>query len=289
MSQTIPPTIDPAPQVPIRGTSTFKLLVDAFLTWMAAAVLQFQAVAQNVYSNALDCYNNAVAAAASAAAALGSANNAAASATAASNAANAVPWVSGAVVALNACVISQVNFRTYRRKAATGSGTIDPSSDPNYVDISVGLFPSLKVSHRAASGTNGGTSTSTSWNTRIWTTTDRNTIAGASVSGGDVTIPAGTYRLERCRSAANNADLHQAALYNVTDSANILVGSSARTGNSNSYQSDSSVDGEFTIASTKIVRLRHYITTGTSSTGMGFPVSSGAGELFGEMTLIKVA
>jgi hypothetical protein len=137
MAQTTPPTITAAPAAPVRGTSTFKTAVDAFLTWMSLASAQFIALGANVYANAVDCYNNAVAAAASAASSLAYSNNASASATAAqaAQATNAPLWVSGNTYAQYAVVLSPAdNLRMYRRKTASGSGTTDPKSDTtNYV------------------------------------------------------------------------------------------------------------------------------------------------------------
>ncbi|NHZ83779.1 hypothetical protein F2P44_31600 [Massilia sp. CCM 8695] len=56
MAVTPPPTITPAPTPAIqRGDrTTFASRVDAFITWLIAAVAQFSAVASNVFSNATD-------------------------------------------------------------------------------------------------------------------------------------------------------------------------------------------------------------------------------------------
>lgn len=117
MSQTTPPTITAAPaDAPQRNDrSTFSTRVDAFVTWLIAAVAQFAAVATNVYNNAVDAYNSATAAAASAATAVA--------------ATNATVWVSGTTYAIGDGRYSPVNFQTYRRRTA-GAGTTDPSLDP---------------------------------------------------------------------------------------------------------------------------------------------------------------
>lgn len=145
MAQTTPPTITAAPSpAPDRSArSTFSGRVDAFVTWISAAVAQFAAVATNVYNNAVDAYNSAVASASSASASATSASASAVSASASSVASNAVLWVSGATVTQYSNVISPTNAKTYRRKTATGSGTTDPISDPtNYEQIS-GITPGL--------------------------------------------------------------------------------------------------------------------------------------------------
>lgn len=76
MAQTAPPAITAAPTpAPQRNDrTTFSARVDAFVTWLIAAVAQFAAVATNVYNNAVDAYNSAVAAAASQAVATAAAN-----------------------------------------------------------------------------------------------------------------------------------------------------------------------------------------------------------------------
>jgi hypothetical protein len=134
MAVTPPPSITPAPTpAPQRGEkSTFSARVDAFVTWLTAAVGQFGAVATNVKDNAADAFGSATTAANAATTATGAANAAATSA-------GATLWVSGQSVAQYAAKISTLNAQTYRRKTATGSGTVDPSLDSvNYALLSVG-------------------------------------------------------------------------------------------------------------------------------------------------------
>lgn len=140
MSQTSPPTITGSPTVPQRADrATFSGRVDAFVTWMAAAVSEFGAVAANVYANAVDAYNNAVAASASAS----TASSAAASAIATSG---ATQWVSGTTYALGVVVWSPINGQSYRRVVA-GAGATDPSSDAtNWTKLGGGSLAVVTVS-----------------------------------------------------------------------------------------------------------------------------------------------
>ena len=140
MSQTSPPTITGSPTVPQRSDrATFSSRVDDFVTWMAAAVSEFGAVATNVYNNAVDAYNNATAASASAS----TASNAAASSVAT---AGATQWVSGTTYALGAAVWSPVDAQTYRRIVA-GAGTTDPSADAtNWTKLGGGSLSVVTVS-----------------------------------------------------------------------------------------------------------------------------------------------
>ena len=117
MATTAPPTITAAPTpAPQRNDrTTFSARVDAFVTWLIAAVAEFSALATNVYDNAVDAYS--------------SANSAATQAAAAIAAVNATVWVSGTTYAVGDGRFSPINFQTYRRKTA-GAGTTDPSLDP---------------------------------------------------------------------------------------------------------------------------------------------------------------
>lgn len=135
---TTPPTITAAPQAPQRGVkATFNQLMDAFLTWLVAAVTQFAAVANNVFNNATEAFNSASAAAQSATNAATSEGNALASANAAAVTTGATLWVSGQTVAQDVAKISPADRRTYRKRTASSSTTIDPSIDPtNYVLLS---------------------------------------------------------------------------------------------------------------------------------------------------------
>lgn len=123
---TSPPPISPftglAPQR--KDKTTFSDRFDAFVTWIIAFVAQMAALSLNIYNNALEAFQSAATATSAAAAAMATAN--------------VTVWASGVSVPQYASVISPANGRTYRRKTATGAGTVDPSADPtNYEPLSV--------------------------------------------------------------------------------------------------------------------------------------------------------
>ncbi len=111
-----PPTITPAPTpAPQRNDPvTFSDRVDAFVTWLIAAVAQFGALATNVYNNAVEAFNYA--------------NIASASAAYATSATGVIAWVSGTTYGVGDMRFSLINFQTYRR-TTVGAGTTDPSLD----------------------------------------------------------------------------------------------------------------------------------------------------------------
>lgn len=125
------------PDFPAIGDASYNSKAFAWATHMDATYpTEMQALATNVY-------NNAVGADADAATATTKAAEATAAASAATITANAAAWVNGGTYALNANAISGVDFQTYRKKTASSVTTTDPSADAtNWVKVgggSVGL------------------------------------------------------------------------------------------------------------------------------------------------------
>lgn len=122
MSVTVPPTIAALPTPPqTSDPSTFDARADALVAALPTLVTETNAVADNVYDNAVDASSNATAAASSA-------SNASASAATAVAAAGATIWVSGTTYAIGDVRWSPANQKIYRRKTS-GAGATDPSAD----------------------------------------------------------------------------------------------------------------------------------------------------------------
>ncbi len=287
---TTPPTITSAPSpAPQRGEkTTFAARMDAFVTWVSAAVAQFGAAATNVNANASEALTSATNAAASATSASGSAS-------AAATASGAILWVSGTTYAVGDCRFSPINTATYRRRSGTaGAGTTDPSLDAtNWALISYFSPPYLHVRDERSSGTGGAASTAATQNIRVLNTVvGSNTIAGSSLASNVVTLPAGTY--DFLASGAQNqgaaGSANRLTLYNVTDSSDIVVGMNSTTGTSGGGAAPSDTaavcSGRFTIATTKTVRLHHYTST---AMGFGGQVSTGQAEVYASLQFWKVA
>jgi hypothetical protein len=321
MAQTTPPTIDPAPPVPIRGTSTFKGYVDGFLTWLALIVTQFAALAANVYANALDVFSNATSAAASAttattqaAAALVSANSALASSggTATSTTANTlaygaftitvqvskafVPgmsvkvaagadptkWLVGDVTAYNSGSGSLTVNATFLSGAATGSTWTVSVSGPGMRNLGF-----LHVRDEKASNTAGGSCSAATIQTRTLNTVKTNTISGASLASNQITLPAGTYRYlgsAPCFGGSSNAAL----FYNVTAASYAGIGC-AETAAVGGASTRSALTGIVTLAVATVFEVRHYTFSAASTSGLGQQSQSGQIEVYAEITFEKVA
>lgn len=149
------------------------------------------------------------------------------------------------------------------------------------------INPAAKFSDRKSSGASGGTNV-VGEQVRTLNTTDYNTL-GATLSGNQVTLPAGTYDITG-RAPAHNVGYHRATLYNVSDSAVVLIGSSEYSAPTASVQTSSEFSGRLVLASAKTFSVRHYTSQVTNTTGLGNAVSgSGLNETFTELNITKVA
>lgn len=297
MAVTTPPTIDPVPTPPIQRNdrATFSTRVDAFVTWLVNATTQFAALASNVFANATD-------AASSVSSAANYATQAAGSALAAVAGSNAPAWVSGTTYAVGDVRFSPSTFYTYRRKTA-GAGTTDPAGDATNWQVISSTYavyymnlreqqPASTVAPRGSSSTFASAAT-----TRALNTVAINNIVGATLSGSNFVLPPGSYQVRaRCPAVspvAGSSMSHKAALYNNTDAAVVIIGSSAQTPMASSGSpghSDSWVIGAFTTLATKTFSLRH--TMDTTAGGLGPNMPSGAGnavtEVWAEIEIFKV-
>lgn len=180
------------------------------------------------------------------------------------------------------------------RKATPGS---DPEhGDPVLVELPdftvgglVGSVPILHVRDEKASGTAGGGFTSGSWQTRTLNTEKTNQITGASLSSSQITLPAGTYEIF-ARAPAFRCDDHKAKLYNVTDGADLVIGSNSQSGSVGAYSmTDSIVRGQFTLATAKVLELRHQCLTTRATNGWGTASTFGVVEVFAEVLIRQLA
>lgn len=136
------------------------------------------------------------------------------------------------------------------------------------------------------SGSDGGTFTSDVWWTRELNTLT-GSITGASLASGQVTLPAGTYKITGYAPAAS-VDGHQAQLYNVSDSSTAIYGSSALAHYTTATVTNSHIDGTITIAAPKVFEVRHRCRTTKSSDGFGKAASMGS-EVYTTLVIQKLA
>ncbi len=144
--------------------------------------------------------------------------------------------------------------------------------------------PYILIRDEKASSTDGGTFTSGAYRTRTLNTTVVDTDSNVvSLASDQIELTAGTYRF-RARAPAKFVTQHKIKLRNVTDAADILIGSVSF---SQSTGSDSFVTGRFTIAAGKDLEVQHRCTTTGMTTGFGQSAEFGDIEVYAEIEFWK--
>lgn len=141
----------------------------------------------------------------------------------------------------------------------------------------------IYVREEQSAGTSGGTFTSGAWRTRTINTEVSDTGGHCSIASNQITLVAGTYRCY-ITAPAWNVNGHKAILYNVTDSANTLIGSDAHT----SGKLDATIKGIFTIAGTKTFEVRHQCQSTQADSGFGNAINFSVTEIYTEAEFWKV-
>lgn len=268
-------TVSALPTPPARSDpSTFADRGDAFLGALPQFGTELNAVQVDVNAKQLSANNSAISATDSATTASNAAISALASKSGAEAASNAILWVSGTTYSSGTVQYSPIDFKSYRRKT-TGSGTTDPSLDPtNYVPISNGAVQFMQVRDERTVGASG--MALSPLNTRVLNTVVKNTIPGASLASNQVTLTAGTYYISAnavlALSVTASGFIHsRLAVYNVTDSVNLLVGYSNRMSPAVNTDSSSVVNcsGMIVLTSTKTISMTQYLNYSAGYTAFG--------------------
>lgn len=138
-----------------------------------------------------------------------------------------------------------------------------------------------------ASGTLSGTFSAGAWRTRTLNTELTAEISGASLSSNQITLPAGTYYLD-ASAEGYLAGNHKTKWYNVTDGSDVLHGTVAATGGTESKSSRSFVSGRFTIAGSKVFELQHRCSNTNNGDGFGAAATFSVVEVYADVKIWKV-
>lgn len=179
---------------------------------------------------------------------------------------------------------------------ATNSATRLPSqqSVKAYVDAQVATVSDtfgtqlLHMQDQQTAGTNGGTFTSGAWRTRTLNTevTDELTV---TLTSNQFALADGTYWIEAEVPASDVAN-HRARLYNATDAATAVLGSSARA-NTQADNAPSFIRGRFTVSGgPKTFEIQDICGTTKATTGFGVASNlDSQTEIYTDVRIWKIA
>ena len=146
----------------------------------------------------------------------------------------------------------------------------------------------LHVRDEKASGTAGGGSTSGSFETRTLNTVMTNEISGASLSSNQIILPSGTYYID-ATAEAFKAESHKLKLRNITDSSDVLIGTSAYASSGDLVANNSNVVGRFTISAQKTFEIQHRVGLTVATNGLGASASYSVVEVYTNVMIWKIA
>lgn len=153
--------------------------------------------------------------------------------------------------------------------------------------VAKGVFSSYAyIRDEKAAGTDGGTFTQGSWQTRVLNTEQADASGIVSIASNQFTLQAGTYFI-RARAPALGCNFHQCKIRNITDSADTLIGTGMFADSTNNGCNVSEVQGRFTIAGAKAFELQHQCSATKATNGFGSKGNFGVTEVFGEVEIWK--
>lgn len=151
-------------------------------------------------------------------------------------------------------------------------------------DLATGTLapPTLRVREERTSGLDAPLSSATT--IRALNTVANNTITGASLSSGQITLPAGTYKVSGS-APASQVGGHR--VYVMNSSTRLLVGTNALAETTTATMTRSYVNGEITLAAQSVLTLQHVVKqNGSFGVAMG---TTGIVEVYAEITFEKIA
>lgn len=210
------------------------------------------------------------------------------------NTAGSIP---GGYTSLTYSFKSTVTAGTYKSVTVDSDGSVVSGTNPTTLSgfgitdavAKSNLLEMMIVEDQKASGTAAGASV-VGINTRTLNTVVYNGISGASLASNQVTLPAGTYRIQ-ASAPMQQSQNSQLLLKNVSDATYAKTGKYNHSSTTASYGStESTLDCVVTIPSQKTFQLDHWISNAQATFGLGAVVSSASGYtvVYASMQITKI-
>lgn len=146
-------------------------------------------------------------------------------------------------------------------------------------ELNTALIPAyLRICDEKAASTNGGTFTAGAWQTRTLNTISSQVDVKASLNANQTLLEAGVY-LCRITCPAYNVGRHKARLRNMTDGADLLIGTSEYSGGA-AGQTASIITGRIDLSSQKVLEIQHRCETSGATDGFGVSSNFSVTEVY---------
>ncbi len=151
----------------------------------------------------------------------------------------------------------------------------------NFADVAI-------FNETQAANTNGGGTTSGSYQKRVLNTTVVNNIAGCSIASSVITLPAGTF-IVNASAPAFRIGNHKTRLQNTTAATTIQIGSSEYTLQATEVSTNSFLTAYFTLSVSSTIELQHRTFDTRATNGFGVAANFGDSEIYSQITIARVA
>ena len=183
--------------------------------------------------------------------------------------------------------MSRVIANAYRHTAASADAiTLDSSGNVTFpanatcsgTATGFGKFASYAIiGDEKSAGTDGGGFTSGAWRTRDLNAELSDPDGIVSISSNQFTLAAGSY-LVVASAPALGVNNHKLKIYNITDSADVQIGTTEYAHASDYSTKRSFVSSRFTISGSKVFEIQHRCDVTKTTDGFGQPANGYASE-----------
>ncbi len=188
--------------------------------------------------------------------------------------------VAAAGAVMNTGAETVAGVKTFSSSPVVPTPTTDmQSSTKKYVDDNNLFNAYLRYADVKSSGTDGGTPSAAARNTRTLLA-DTDTASIGSIASNQITLPEGDY-VVKASAPARSCNGHKLYLYDITNTADLLIGTSSYTSTAISNQSVSLLSGLISLTGTTVIELQHYITSNAGGgEGLGTALGDGNNEVY---------
>jgi len=153
------------------------------------------------------------------------------------------------------------------------------------------LEQSVYIKDVKPANTDGGTFTSGAWQTRVLNTLEKSDAAISWIllnGSNQFILDPGTYEIEASAPAVDANNFHKAKLRDITNSLDVLIGSSESANGGLNVTTRSQIIGVFVVTNSTVFEIQHQISSTVGGSGFGNASHFGVVEVYTIVKLKKV-